>query len=37
LLEAAAVAAHEQMTLNASVGTDVKFCGVDDPTCEACQ
>jgi ribonucleoside-diphosphate reductase alpha chain len=34
-LDAAAAAARAQM--NAAPATDVKFCGVDDPTCEACQ
>jgi ribonucleoside-diphosphate reductase alpha chain len=34
-LEAAAAAAREQMS--ATPATDIKFCGVDDPTCEACQ
>ena len=34
-LEAAAAAAREQ--LSATPATDIKFCGVDDPTCEACQ
>ncbi len=34
-LEAAAAAAHAQM--NAIPATDIKFCGVDDPTCESCQ
>ena len=34
-LEAAAAAAQAQM--NAIPATDVKFCGVDDPTCESCQ
>ncbi|MFM2208751.1 MAG: putative ribonucleoside-diphosphate reductase, alpha chain, partial [Pseudomonadota bacterium] len=34
-LEAAAAAARAQM--DAAPATDVKFCGVDDPTCEACQ
>jgi ribonucleoside-diphosphate reductase alpha chain len=34
-LEAAAAAARTQM--DAAPATDVKFCGVDDPTCEACQ
>ncbi|MSQ56334.1 MAG: ribonucleoside-diphosphate reductase subunit alpha [Limnohabitans sp.] len=34
-LEAAAAAARAQLC--ASPATDVKFCGVDDPTCEACQ
>ena len=34
-LDAAAAAARQQL---ASVpATDVKFCGVDDPTCESCQ
>jgi len=34
-MEAATVAARQQM---ASIpATDVKFCGVDDPTCESCQ
>jgi ribonucleoside-diphosphate reductase alpha chain len=34
-LEAAAAAAREQM--NAMPATDIRFCGVDDPTCESCQ
>jgi ribonucleoside-diphosphate reductase alpha chain len=34
-LEAAAAAAQAQ--LSATPATDIKFCGVDDPTCEACQ
>ena len=34
-LEAAAAAAQMQMATGAA--TDVKFCGVDDPTCESCQ
>jgi ribonucleoside-diphosphate reductase alpha chain len=34
-LEAAAAAAREQ--LSAMPATDIKFCGVDDPTCESCQ
>ncbi|MDM0105308.1 ribonucleoside-diphosphate reductase subunit alpha [Variovorax sp. J22R24] len=34
-LEAAARAAQAQ--LNAIPATDIAFCGVDDPTCEACQ
>ncbi|MEJ8813603.1 ribonucleoside-diphosphate reductase subunit alpha [Variovorax ureilyticus] len=34
-LEAAALAAQAQM--NAIPATDIAFCGVDDPTCEACQ
>ena len=34
-LDAAAMAARQQMA--AMPATDVKFCGVDDPTCESCQ
>jgi len=34
-LEAAALAAQAQMS--AMPATDIAFCGVDDPTCEACQ
>ncbi|MBB3177102.1 ribonucleoside-diphosphate reductase subunit alpha [Variovorax sp. Sphag1AA] len=34
-LDAAALAAQAQM--NAIPATDIAFCGVDDPTCEACQ
>lgn len=34
-LEAAALAAQAQ--LSALPATDIAFCGVDDPTCEACQ
>ncbi|MDQ0572249.1 ribonucleoside-diphosphate reductase alpha chain [Variovorax paradoxus] len=34
-LDAAAAAAKAQM--NAIPATDIAFCGVDDPTCEACQ
>ncbi len=34
-MDAAAAAARAQ--LNAMPATDIKFCGVDDPTCEACQ
>jgi ribonucleoside-diphosphate reductase alpha chain len=33
--EAAAIAAQAQM--NASPATDIKFCAIDDPGCEACQ
>ncbi|MDR7305919.1 ribonucleoside-diphosphate reductase subunit alpha [Rhodoferax saidenbachensis] len=36
-LEAAAAAAHAQMELASNAATDIKFCGVDDPTCESCQ
>lgn len=40
-LEAAAAAARAQIeaatTPSATPATDIKFCGVDDPTCEACQ
>ena len=35
-LQAAAAAAQSQMQ-EAVAATDIKFCGVDDPTCEACQ
>jgi ribonucleoside-diphosphate reductase alpha chain len=34
-IDAAAAAAREQ--LSALPATDIKFCGVDDPTCESCQ
>jgi ribonucleoside-diphosphate reductase alpha chain len=34
-LDMAAAAARQQMA--AVPATDVKFCGVDDPTCESCQ
>ncbi len=34
-LDAAAAAAQAQM--NGAPATDVKFCAIDDPTCEACQ
>jgi ribonucleoside-diphosphate reductase alpha chain len=34
-LEAAAAAAQAQAA--ALPATDVKFCAIDDPTCEACQ
>jgi ribonucleoside-diphosphate reductase alpha chain len=34
-LEAAAAAAQAQM--NATAATDIKFCAIDDPGCEACQ
>jgi ribonucleoside-diphosphate reductase alpha chain len=34
-LEAAVAAAKKQMT--SVPATDIRFCGVDDPTCEACQ
>jgi ribonucleoside-diphosphate reductase alpha chain len=37
LLEAAAAVAQQQMELSNSAATDIKFCGVDDPTCESCQ
>ncbi|MBP6675513.1 MAG: ribonucleoside-diphosphate reductase subunit alpha [Vitreoscilla sp.] len=32
-----AAAAQAQAMLAATPATDIKFCGVDDPTCEACQ
>jgi len=34
-LDAAAARARQQMS--SAPATDVKFCGVDDPTCESCQ
>jgi ribonucleoside-diphosphate reductase alpha chain len=34
-LDAAAAAA--QMQLSSTPATDIRFCGVDDPTCESCQ
>ncbi|OGB59729.1 MAG: ribonucleoside-diphosphate reductase subunit alpha [Burkholderiales bacterium RIFOXYD12_FULL_59_19] len=34
-LDSAAAAARQQMA--ALPATDIKFCGVDDPTCESCQ
>jgi len=36
-LEAAAAAAQMQMEMATVAATDIKFCGVDDPTCESCQ
>ena len=36
-LEAAAAAAQVQMEMASNAATDIKFCGVDDPTCESCQ
>lgn len=37
-LDEAAAAARAQMeAAQSSPATDIKFCGVDDPTCEACQ
>ena len=36
-LELAAAAAHAQMALPENAATDIRFCGVDDPTCESCQ
>ena len=35
-LEAAAAAAQSQMNA-AAPATDIKFCAIDDPGCEACQ
>ena len=34
-LDVAAAAAQLQMA--SSPATDIKFCGIDDPTCESCQ
>ena len=31
------VAAAAQMQLAVTAATDIKYCGIDDPTCEACQ
>ena len=36
-LEIAAAAAQAQMALPENAATDIRFCGVDDPTCESCQ
>ena len=36
-MDAAAAAAAAHLQLSASPATDIKFCGVDDPTCESCQ
>ncbi len=37
-LEAAAAAAHAQMaSASGEPATDMKFCAIDDPACEACQ
>jgi ribonucleoside-diphosphate reductase alpha chain len=36
-LEAAAATAQMQMEMATNAATDIKFCGVDDPTCESCQ
>jgi len=36
-MDAAAAAAQAQMQQATTAATDIKFCGVDDPTCEACQ
>ena len=33
----AAAAAQMQMEMATNAATDIKFCGVDDPTCESCQ
>ena len=35
-LDSAAAAAHAQMSASAPA-TDIKFCAIDDPGCEACQ
>src|SRR5690606_36456032 len=35
--DAAARAQIEAQSSGATPATDIKFCGVDDPTCEACQ
>ena len=36
-MEEAAAAAQAQMALPENAATDIRFCGVDDPTCESCQ
>ncbi len=36
-LDVAAAAAASQIELATNAATDIKFCGVDDPTCESCQ
>jgi ribonucleoside-diphosphate reductase alpha chain len=36
-LDRAAASAADQMKMAGNAATDVKFCGIDDPTCEACQ
>ena len=36
-LELAAAAAQAQMALPENAATDIRFCVVDDPTCESCQ
>ena len=36
-LDMAAAAAADQMQMAGNAATDVKFCGIDDPTCESCQ
>lgn len=36
-LDAAAAAARAQQAASAEPATDMKFCSIDDPTCEACQ
>ena len=34
-LDAAAAAARQQIATGPA--TDIKYCGIDDPTCESCQ
>jgi ribonucleoside-diphosphate reductase alpha chain len=36
-MDAVAAQARAMLTESATPATDIKFCGVDDPTCEACQ
>ena len=36
-MDAAAAQARAMLSESATPATDIKFCGVDDPTCEACQ
>jgi len=36
-MDSVAAQARAMLTESATPATDIKFCGVDDPTCEACQ
>jgi ribonucleoside-diphosphate reductase alpha chain len=36
-LETVAAKAQMQMEMTAAAATDIKFCGLDSPTCESCQ
>jgi ribonucleoside-diphosphate reductase alpha chain len=37
MMAAPVVAAPSALTMDAAPATDIKFCAIDDPTCEACQ